>query len=205
MEQTTVKFNVYHNEQMIIVYFLPFTQTQEEYLDLPIATAKILIGENGEYGKYENIGTADNQIMLMNNGKWFLQISEKDASHIPLGNHKISIHVFDKIGKQTIEDVGTVVVKNEKEPVSSDINDEEIEEFIQKNMTNVSDKEADNVTPLDLLSSKNYTTKEIRNERFDICKECPRLFKPTKTCKECGCFMAAKTWLKDATCPIGKW
>ena len=24
-------------------------------------------------------------------------------------------------------------------------------------------------------------------------------------CKECGCFMNRKTWLKDASCPIGKW
>lgn len=65
--------------------------------------------------------------------------------------------------------------------------------------------ENDDVTPLDLLSSNNYTTKEIRDERFDICKGCDRLFKPTRTCKECGCFMALKTWLKDAHCPLHKW
>jgi len=62
-----------------------------------------------------------------------------------------------------------------------------------------------NVTPLDLLNHKNYTTQEIRNERLDICKGCDRLFKPTRTCKECGCFMAAKTWLKESRCPLGKW
>lgn len=42
-------------------------------------------------------------------------------------------------------------------------------------------------------------------ERLKICMECPRLFKPTTQCKECGCFMRIKTRLKSATCPIGKW
>jgi rRNA maturation endonuclease Nob1 len=64
---------------------------------------------------------------------------------------------------------------------------------------------SDDVIPLDLLSNTNYTTRDIRNERYDICKGCDRLFAPTKTCKECGCFMAMKTWLKGASCPLGKW
>jgi len=42
-------------------------------------------------------------------------------------------------------------------------------------------------------------------ERLNICRECPRLFKPTMQCKECGCFMRIKTRLKSASCPIGKW
>lgn len=63
----------------------------------------------------------------------------------------------------------------------------------------------DSVTPLDLLDSDNYTNKEERDRRYGICKGCDRLFKPTRTCKECGCFMSLKTWLKDATCPLGKW
>lgn len=64
---------------------------------------------------------------------------------------------------------------------------------------------SDDVTPLDLLDNHNYTTAEIRGERYDICLGCERLFKPTRTCKECGCFMAMKTWLKQASCPLGKW
>ena len=63
----------------------------------------------------------------------------------------------------------------------------------------------DSVTPLDLLSRKNYTTQDIRDERYAICKECPKLIKITRTCTACGCFMAMKTWLKDAECPIDKW
>lgn len=64
---------------------------------------------------------------------------------------------------------------------------------------------SDDVTPLDLLHSDRYTNTKIRGERLDICLGCDRLFKPTRTCKECGCFMAMKTWLKDASCPLGKW
>lgn len=69
----------------------------------------------------------------------------------------------------------------------------------------ISDEAADAVTPADLLNSANYTDRATRNERFDTCKGCDRLFKPTRTCRECGCFMALKTWLSDATCPVGKW
>ena len=40
---------------------------------------------------------------------------------------------------------------------------------------------------------------------LNICNECPRLFKPTYTCKECGCFMKIKTHIKSQRCPLGKW
>lgn len=69
----------------------------------------------------------------------------------------------------------------------------------------LTDEHAKQVSPFDLLSSDNYTTREVRDERLDACKGCEELFKPTRTCKQCGCFMALKTWLKDATCPLGKW
>ena len=48
-------------------------------------------------------------------------------------------------------------------------------------------------------------TAEQREERYDICKACPELIPVTNTCKKCGCFMAAKTHLAYAECPIGKW
>jgi len=47
--------------------------------------------------------------------------------------------------------------------------------------------------------------KSISDARFEICKACPELIKLTATCKKCGCFMAAKTKLQGAACPIGKW
>ena len=77
------------------------------------------------------------------------------------------------------------------------------EEYVANN--SISDKEAQSVTPLDLLNSNNYTTKDIRNSRYDICKGCEHFFNPIKMCRECGCNMPLKTWLKEATCPVGKW
>lgn len=47
--------------------------------------------------------------------------------------------------------------------------------------------------------------KKRKSDRLAICSECDRLFKPTFTCKECGCFMKVKTGLKIAKCPLGKW
>jgi len=63
----------------------------------------------------------------------------------------------------------------------------------------------DDVTPMDLLSSSNYTDREKRDARLSICHGCDELIKITNTCKKCGCFMSLKTWLKGASCPIGKW
>jgi hypothetical protein len=45
----------------------------------------------------------------------------------------------------------------------------------------------------------------VAEERISICNGCDRLIKATKTCKECGCFMTAKTKLPNAECPLGKW
>jgi rRNA maturation endonuclease Nob1 len=41
--------------------------------------------------------------------------------------------------------------------------------------------------------------------RWDMCQACEHFFRPTGTCKKCGCFMKLKTKLKAATCPVGKW
>lgn len=46
---------------------------------------------------------------------------------------------------------------------------------------------------------------EISDSRMYICKSCPELVKLTQQCKKCGCFMAAKTKLEKASCPLGKW
>ena len=62
-----------------------------------------------------------------------------------------------------------------------------------------------NAKPTDLLNPQNYVEEEVRSIRYSECLGCDKLFKPTRTCKACGCFMAMKTWLKEAECPIGKW
>jgi rRNA maturation endonuclease Nob1 len=46
---------------------------------------------------------------------------------------------------------------------------------------------------------------KLHNERMPICLECEKLFKPSRTCKECGCFMVIKTSLTESKCPLGKW
>ena len=46
---------------------------------------------------------------------------------------------------------------------------------------------------------------DVRDARFNICLGCDRLYKRTKTCKECGCFMKVKARLDFTTCPLGKW
>jgi hypothetical protein len=60
--------------------------------------------------------------------------------------------------------------------------------------------------PWDLLNPNTTNASEEKaEERFNICKACPELVKITKQCKKCGCFMAAKTKLENAVCPLGKW
>jgi hypothetical protein len=46
---------------------------------------------------------------------------------------------------------------------------------------------------------------DVAKSRMDICKGCPELIQITNQCKKCGCFMSAKTKLKNATCPLNKW
>ena len=60
--------------------------------------------------------------------------------------------------------------------------------------------------PWDMINpNMERVSEQEASVRYSICLKCPQLFKMTKQCKQCGCFMSAKTKLKDATCPIGKW
>jgi hypothetical protein len=60
--------------------------------------------------------------------------------------------------------------------------------------------------PWDLVNpSSDWATDEVAETRYSICQQCPELIKLTKQCKKCGCFMAAKTKLEKASCPLGKW
>ena len=60
--------------------------------------------------------------------------------------------------------------------------------------------------PWDILKpSTEHLDENESNLRFDICKICPELIQLTKQCKKCGCFMAMKTKLSNASCPMGKW
>jgi hypothetical protein len=49
------------------------------------------------------------------------------------------------------------------------------------------------------------TDQAIVDKRYDLCKSCEHFIKATTQCTKCGCIMKAKTTLKIAECPIGKW
>jgi hypothetical protein len=61
------------------------------------------------------------------------------------------------------------------------------------------------VTPFDLINGSPRVEKNIKDIRLDICKTCDWFRPKTQTCKKCGCFMAAKSMLLNAKCPVGKW
>jgi hypothetical protein len=42
-------------------------------------------------------------------------------------------------------------------------------------------------------------------KRWNTCLDCDRLFRPTRQCKECGCFMKIKVRIRRMSCPLGKW
>jgi hypothetical protein len=67
-------------------------------------------------------------------------------------------------------------------------------------------KEKNGVTMFDAINPNTQKADiDISEARFEICLSCPELIKITKQCKQCGCFMNAKTKLKHASCPIRKW
>lgn len=54
-----------------------------------------------------------------------------------------------------------------------------------------------------VASGGKTVTREVREERYFICKMCPQ-YDGTR-CIQCGCFIAAKTWVPHEKCPAGKW
>lgn len=50
-----------------------------------------------------------------------------------------------------------------------------------------------------------HVIRELQHERIEICNTCPELRELTRQCKQCGCFVDAKTLIKSSSCPIGKW
>jgi hypothetical protein len=76
---------------------------------------------------------------------------------------------------------------------------DKIKEIIETNKNST-------VGPMDLVNpDTEWVDETLFNERYSICKSCPELIKLTKQCKKCGCFMAVKSKLKMASCPLGKW
>jgi rRNA maturation protein Nop10 len=62
-----------------------------------------------------------------------------------------------------------------------------------------------NARPWDIFNKNiGRVSAHAERVRMDVCKGCPK-FTITGQCRACGCFMAAKTKLPNAYCPIGKW
>lgn len=68
-----------------------------------------------------------------------------------------------------------------------------------KSIRQAAEKLANNTIPYEKVSP------EIQQERWNICQSCEWLYKPTNSCRQCGCFMAIKTWMATQRCPIKKW
>ena len=50
-----------------------------------------------------------------------------------------------------------------------------------------------------------FVSNQIYKDRISICKSCIYYFKPTGTCKDCGCFMKIKARLAPMGCSQNKW
>lgn len=59
--------------------------------------------------------------------------------------------------------------------------------------------------PSHILASLSLASSEVAADRTAVCGGCDRLFKPTWTCKECGCFMKIKVRVAGQHCPLHKW
>ena len=55
------------------------------------------------------------------------------------------------------------------------------------------------------LALRRFVESGERERREDICSKCPQFDIKRNRCRECGCFMRAKTTLRSSHCPIGKW
>lgn len=54
-------------------------------------------------------------------------------------------------------------------------------------------------------SGNEVASDEVIAVRIALCNNCEHLFKLTKNCKKCGCFVDLKTKMAQQKCPIDKW
>jgi len=53
--------------------------------------------------------------------------------------------------------------------------------------------------------NKFFVPNNVYEDRLEICRSCIYYFKPTGTCKDCGCFMKIKARLAPMGCGQKKW
>lgn len=70
-------------------------------------------------------------------------------------------------------------------------------------MQQAAEKAAD--TMVEGIKEKITVPEDVKEARWNICASCDKLYKPTNSCKLCGCFMKVKVTLPFAECPVKKW
>lgn len=65
-------------------------------------------------------------------------------------------------------------------------------------------EKGDIVTEVKTITNAFLKTAEAY-ERIKVCESCDKYLKRAKICGECKCFMPAKSRLRYADCPLGKW
>jgi len=53
------------------------------------------------------------------------------------------------------------------------------------------------------VNNPRFASPEEKQRRMEICKECEHF--TGSRCRKCGCYLAMKTKIKSAQCPIKKW
>lgn len=48
-------------------------------------------------------------------------------------------------------------------------------------------------------------SEEVKLQRLSVCNNCEDFSKKLKTCKQCGCYMPAKSMFAVSSCPSKKW
>ncbi len=56
-----------------------------------------------------------------------------------------------------------------------------------------------------IASGFKTVSEEDANARLAICKTCEHFDPEPERCRQCGCAMALKAYLKAEKCPVGKW
>lgn len=64
-------------------------------------------------------------------------------------------------------------------------------------------RDGSNIVSNALAGNKTLVDESIREKRWSICQECPKLL--NDRCIECGCFMKVKVAFITSKCPIGNW
>ena len=84
------------------------------------------------------------------------------------------------------------------------MNEQDLKNRVLQQLKGLSETVVDTVG--DMSKGRNvFCPNNIVSERMSICNGCPDFVTNSSQCKQCGCFMSAKTRLKKSSCPIGKW